>query len=177
MKAKIRWIALGVGIGIAMSFGVLCVYGPRGSKTEIDLYTGVMWTSRHHWLWGGGTTVRPAAPHTEWAKSHTVPENKYWPLFVSSQGRSLFASGTVLGAGEVSRKTHELPVSEERKIALLREFHEDADRVVEGSRDPFRKLAKQWFDKLEGMSAEPVPDEPAPGEPAPGEPASGEPEP
>jgi hypothetical protein len=149
MKRNLAWIMLGIAIGLVLSVAAAYVFGPRGSRTTMNLYTGATWTD-HHLLWHTWRSERPAAEHTKWASSHLVTKRTYWPVFVCSEERGWFWGG-VHGDGfarDVVREIYNLPVPEERKIELLHEFHENIGNVVVlDSKEPYKRLYEMWDER------------------------------
>jgi hypothetical protein len=147
MGKELRWITLGIGIGIVVSAVSVYVLGPRGSTTEMNLYTGETWT-RHYLLGHTWRTDAPVEEHTRWALAHVQPGPKYWPVFVCAHQRGWFG-GTVEGDGfvrDIAREIYELPIAEERRIALLHEFHQDIGTVV--AVKPYKTLYEMWDERL-----------------------------
>lgn len=150
MKRNLRWLAIGIGIGIVLSVATAYVCGPRGSQTQMNLYTGETWTT-HHLLWHTWRTSDPVGAHTKWALAHVRAGRTYWPVFVCAQQRGWF-TGTMCADGiarDIVREICELSAPEERKIELLHEFHEDIGHIVAvDDKAPYMTLYKTWDGKL-----------------------------
>lgn len=148
MRKHFRWITLGIGIGIIASVVSAYVLGPRGSTTEMNLYTGETWTT-HHLLWHSWRTNGPVGEHTKWALAHVQPGPKYWPAFVGSHQHGWFG-GTVDADGSARdfvKEIYGLRIAEEQRIALLHEFHRDIGSVT--AVKPYNTLYEMWNDRLE----------------------------
>ena len=150
MKRVLTWIGLGIGIGILLSVAAAYAFGPRGASTHMNLYDGATWTD-HNWLWHNWRTEDPVAEHTKWARSHMTTKRTYWPVFVCSGQRRWFG-GTYVADGfarDMVREIYTAPLTQERKIELLHEYHQGIEVVLAVDRQPpYRTFYDQWDSKL-----------------------------
>ena len=160
-----RLFLAGFLLGVLASFLVLVVlafkYGPRGESNTVDLYSGHIITHRS-FLWRRSHTPGPKPPHVRWAIEHQDPVRS-WYVVASSMSRAGWF-GPMCAASYTTREyvydIYRLPLPEEEKVKLLRQYHKELDALKLNEQEHYEagkfreRFYKDWEQRLEKAEPE-----------------------
>jgi hypothetical protein len=158
---KSAWKMLFAGFlcGVLASLLVLVVlalkYGPRGESVTVDLYSGHTVIYRH-FLWKHSEVSEPNEAHVRWAVEHLNPVRS-WYKPVCGTGRAGWFEDMLSWdtfRGDWVLPIYSLKLSEEEKVTLLHQYHEELDAMKLKEKEYYEsskfmeRFHKDWEQRL-----------------------------
>ncbi|HML76546.1 MAG TPA: hypothetical protein PKB02_18795 [Anaerohalosphaeraceae bacterium] len=165
ITSKWRFMIIGFVCGVLVcvltAVVIACMWGPQGESIEVDMYSGSLIIHKHY-LWKRSRVPGPMQPYSQWAIDHQDPV-KSWFIPASSTGRSEWF-GQMLSVDLTTRshvfELYSLAMSEEEKVRLLMQYHQDLDALKMKLQEQKEIAAMEafyikWDQKIDALKLKP----------------------